>query len=334
MPYPIMMLVYNRKDHAKKTVECLAKNLLADESDLYIFSDMAKNDENVDKVNSVREYIKTITGFKSVTIIEWETNKGVFQSTLDSCEYMCNLSEAFVGIEDDIETSPYFLKYINEALIYYKDNKDVVVATSYLHQSTFDGILNSHNYTKDVMMTEAFHSYGWGTWCDKWRSIDLRIDKPFNSKQTPANMFKYAHAGFRTWGEYYSSAIANGEKSNLWDIRLAMWMYDNKKYCVWPRYSYTRNFGFDGTGIHPWILITDLFNFSIKKAKKDTSFTNDAILPDYLAAQMAIKLGMFWVFSFAIDNVIKLFKLPYHGYDSKKDDELLENQNQNQTQLD
>lgn len=322
MAYPIMMLVYNRKEHAKKTIECLAKNLLANESNLYIFSDMAKTDADIPNVNNVREYIKTVTGFKSVTVIEWETNKGVFQSTLDSCEYMCNLSEAFVGIEDDIETNEYFLKYINEALDYYKDNKDVVVATGYLHQSAFKSILKKYN--KDVVMTEAFHSYGWGTWRDKWRQIDLRINKPFNSKQNPFNIIKYIHAGFRTWGEYWSSAVANAEKSNLWDIRLAMWMYDNKKYCVWPRYSYTRNFGFDGTGIHPWILVTDLFNFSIKKVKKDIVFTNDAILPNYLASQMAIWLGMLWVFSFAIDNAIKLFGMPYHEYNSIRDDEVIE----------
>jgi len=67
---PIVLFVYNRPWHTRQTVEALQKNELAEESELFIFSDGVKNDNDADKVKQVREYIKTISGFKKITITE------------------------------------------------------------------------------------------------------------------------------------------------------------------------------------------------------------------------------------------------------------------------
>ena len=55
---PIVLFVYNRLDHTKQTLEALQKNELAQESELFIHSDDAKNEDVILKVNAVREYIK------------------------------------------------------------------------------------------------------------------------------------------------------------------------------------------------------------------------------------------------------------------------------------
>ena len=40
---PVVLFVYNRLDHTMNVIESLQKNLLANQTDLYIFSDAAKN---------------------------------------------------------------------------------------------------------------------------------------------------------------------------------------------------------------------------------------------------------------------------------------------------
>jgi len=74
MTAPIALFVYNRPEHTKKTIEALQKNDLANESNLYIFSDAAKHQEATVQVQAVREYIASINGFKSVTIINRNCN--------------------------------------------------------------------------------------------------------------------------------------------------------------------------------------------------------------------------------------------------------------------
>ena len=61
---PIVLFVYNRPDHTRQTVEALQKNELAIDSELFIYSDAAKNENAEQKVNEVRQYIKDINGFK------------------------------------------------------------------------------------------------------------------------------------------------------------------------------------------------------------------------------------------------------------------------------
>ncbi|HOD41388.1 MAG TPA: glycosyltransferase family 2 protein, partial [Candidatus Wallbacteria bacterium] len=41
---PIVLFVYNRPDHTRRTVEALLKNEFAGESELIVFSDGPKND--------------------------------------------------------------------------------------------------------------------------------------------------------------------------------------------------------------------------------------------------------------------------------------------------
>ena len=71
---PIVLFVYNRPWHTKQTVETLKKNEEAKDSNLFIFSDGPKNKKAKSEVEKLREYIKTIDGFKRITIIEREKN--------------------------------------------------------------------------------------------------------------------------------------------------------------------------------------------------------------------------------------------------------------------
>ena len=80
---PIVLFVYNRLDYTKKTIEALQTNQLASESILFIYSDAAKDENDAHRVSQVREYIKTIDGFKSVIISKRENNWGLADSIID-----------------------------------------------------------------------------------------------------------------------------------------------------------------------------------------------------------------------------------------------------------
>ena len=54
---PIVLFVYNRIEHTKKTIEALQKNTLANQSELFIYSDASKDKINNTKVKIIRDYI-------------------------------------------------------------------------------------------------------------------------------------------------------------------------------------------------------------------------------------------------------------------------------------
>ena len=73
---PIGLSTYSRLEHVMRTVSALKNNTLAKHSELHIFSDAAKPGDEL-KVKAVRDFLKTIDGFKQVFIYEREQNNRI-----------------------------------------------------------------------------------------------------------------------------------------------------------------------------------------------------------------------------------------------------------------
>ncbi|MFV9972448.1 MAG: hypothetical protein AB8V06_06085 [Francisella endosymbiont of Hyalomma asiaticum] len=111
--------------HTQQTIEALQKNKLAIDSELFIYSDAPKNENALEKVQVVRNYIKTIKGFRKVTIIKREKNWWLSDSIIDGVTKIVNQYGKIIVLEDDIVTSLYFLKFMNDALEFYKNEEKV-----------------------------------------------------------------------------------------------------------------------------------------------------------------------------------------------------------------
>ena len=162
---PIVLFVYNRLDHTQGVIETLLKNTLAKESEFYIFSDAAKTENGVEKVNEVRKFIRDDswhTGFKKVSIIEAEKNKGLAKSIIGGVSEIIQKYGKVIVLEDDLKLSPYFLEYMNDALDYYKDVVNIWSISGYSFP-----MRSLKNYPHDVFYSYRGCSWGWATWLDR-----------------------------------------------------------------------------------------------------------------------------------------------------------------------
>ena len=157
---PILLFVYNRLTHTQRCVEALLKNPLASESELFIYSDEAKDDTQKETVNEVRKYIHTVNGFKNITIIERNENWGLARSIIDGVSTQVNRYGKVIVLEDDLVVAPHFLQFMNDALEAYKDEPKV-------------GHIQACDFTQDPTLPDTFlikwtGSWGWGTWDRAW----------------------------------------------------------------------------------------------------------------------------------------------------------------------
>src|ERR1035437_2760809 len=111
---PIALFVYNRPEHTRRTISYLQKNLLADESRLFIFSDAAKTGEDKAKVEEVRQLIKEISGFKSVKVIARTENLGLANSIISGVSQLVNEYGKVIVFEDDLLSSPRSEEHTSE----------------------------------------------------------------------------------------------------------------------------------------------------------------------------------------------------------------------------
>jgi hypothetical protein len=173
MVAPVVLTVYRRPLHAKQVIEALKKNFLAAETDLYIFADAPKmtqdekkNEELIQSVSEVRNLIKKIDGFRSVTIKEQEQNLGLANSVITSVTEIMNNYDKVIVLEDDFVSSPYFLTYMNKALAYYQDFKKVFSIDGYSYSP--EKLKLPEDYIYDTYFVSRPATLGWGTWSDRW----------------------------------------------------------------------------------------------------------------------------------------------------------------------
>ena len=119
---PIVLFVYNRPQHTLRTLKALSQNVLAKDSDLYVFADGAKenaDEETLKRIKEVREIVKSKEWCQKTILTEGKINKGLGNSIIDGVSKVVKEYGKVIVLEDDLVTSPYFLKYMNDALDIY-----------------------------------------------------------------------------------------------------------------------------------------------------------------------------------------------------------------------
>lgn len=239
MPYaPILLFTYNRPEHLQNTITALQRNALATDSDLYIYSDAAKTPQQQQTVDKVRQFIRTIDGFKSVTIIERSENWGLARSIIDGVTSQVNRFGRVIVLEDDLITAPHFLQFMNDALEMYKDEPQV-------------GHIQGCDFTNDPSLPETFlikwtGSWGWATWDRAWKYFNPNgqalLDELVRRKLTRIFDFN---------GNYGFTRMLRRQiegKNNSWAIRWNASLFLKDMLSLNVGRSLVQNEGFDGSG--------------------------------------------------------------------------------------
>lgn len=243
---PIILFVYNRPEHTRRTVEALLGNELASESILYIYCDGPKTDASQDTlqaIQEVRNYAHSITGFKEVIVKEQKVNKGLDPSEIDAITEVINIHGTMISVEDDLITNRYFLRFMNEALVFYYNDKRVYAIGGYT-----DAISFPDNYPHNIFASYRAESCGWATWSNRWNKTEWDETKYHIIQHPTRNQIRRFN---RAGDDYYQMLLDKLQgRTDAWDIRWGHTIYLNEGIVVRPTKSLLYNIGFDGTGVH------------------------------------------------------------------------------------
>ncbi len=236
---PIVLFVYHRLWHTQNTVEALQKNELSKDSELFIYADNAKYDKDLPQVQAVRDYLKTIDGFKKITIIERNKNWGLADSIIDGVTKIVNEYGKIIVLEDDLVTSPFFLKFMNESLDMYQDSDKVASIHGYIYP------INDLPHTFFIKGADC---WGWATWRDRWGIFEPDGKKLLN-ELTLKNLEKEADFN-NSYGFTQMLKDQINAKNNSWAIRWYMSAFLKDMVTLYPGKSYVKNIGFGKDATH------------------------------------------------------------------------------------
>ena len=243
MKAPIALFVYNRPKHTKKTIEALINNDGAKDSELFAFSDGAKDETEEGNVEAVREYLSRIADgnyFKKVHLINAKNNRGLEISIIEGVTKVINQYGKIIVLEDDIITSSDFLRFMNSALNAYEMDLNIWSISSYS--------LNNNKIRKcpeDVLWTYRGECWGWASWSDRWNKVDWNVEDYAEILHDKKVQKAFNRAGRDM---FYLLDLQQKKIINSWAIRWCYQEYKENMITIFPKNPKSYNNGLDGSG--------------------------------------------------------------------------------------
>lgn len=253
----IIVIAYNREDSLNRLLKSLSKADYPYDSgkpDIPLIISIDKSDNP--KVAGVANDFVWRYGEKRVVC--HETRLGLKNHVLKCGNYIDEF-ERIIVLEDDLYVSKGFYKYASCVLEFVSGDEKVAGVSLYNH------LLNVHVREPFEAVNDGFDNYymqfaqSWGQAYTKeqWHGfLNWMSDndaKPVAANNVPANVSSWSD---KSWLKYYIKYVI-----------------DTDKYFIYPRVSYTTNFGDEGT--HAEAAVSDLqvpFSFNSGDAAKGRDF--------------------------------------------------------------
>jgi len=252
---PVALFVYNRLWHTMQTVEALKKNELAGDSLLFVFSDGPRSGGDAKKIEELRQYLKSVTGFKKIVVREREQNVGLAQSIISGVTEIVGSYGRIVVLEDDMVSSPFFLTYMHDALEFYENVHDVVSIHGYLFPVK--------RPMPDTFFLKGADCWGWATWKRGWDVFEQD-----GRRLLAAIHERGLERSFDFDGAYPYTKMLRDQiegKNNSWAIRWYASAFLKGKLTLYPGISLVQNIGNDSSGTHSGK--TDAFFTKVSETK-------------------------------------------------------------------
>lgn len=236
---PVIVFVYNRPEHTQRTISALLINDLAQDTDVIIFSDAAKTPLEREAVDTVRNYVDGIKGFRSLKIIKRTENYGLARSIIEGVTEACEKFGRVIVLEDDLITSRYFLKFMNDALDHYSNIDQVMHVSGCAYPI-------QHLDSQQTYFLRVPLCWGWGTWQRAWKKFSN--DHSVMDKFNPSMIREF---NFQDTYPYWTQLEWNKEgKMKTWFIFWYASVFLSEGLSLFPNQSLVRNIGFDNTGVN------------------------------------------------------------------------------------
>lgn len=243
MTAPIVLFVYNRPDHTLKTLDALSSNIHADQSELIVFADGPRadaSDATLQVIEETRKLFQKKFRFRKITLEFSEKNLGCSHALYRGISKVLTTYENAIIVEDDIHTSPYFLKYCNQALEHFNDVPEVMTISAYSYP--FETQMNQTYF----LSTGA--AWGWATWSRAWKHYRSDVNSLLNEISSNGQKTEF---NFNKSLDFFKMLEQQRDgEIDTWDVQWYASIFLRKGLTLYPAKSLTVNFGQDGSGTH------------------------------------------------------------------------------------
>lgn len=243
---PVVLFVYNRPEHTRKTLEHLSRNKFAAESELIVFADGPKEnagEEELTKIEAVRSVVNEKNWCGAIKLVASEKNKGLANSVIEGVTEIVNEYGRVIVLEDDLVSSPYFLEFMNASLEQYANDEKVIGIAAYIYPV--------RTALPETFFLRGADCWGWATWKRGWDLFEKDGKKLLDEIESKKLAEDFDFGNAYPYTQMLRDQV-NGLNSS-WAIRWYASAYLQNKLSLYPGETLIQNIGVDGSGTHSGI---------------------------------------------------------------------------------
>lgn len=238
---PVALFAYSRPHHLALVLQSLGKCPESDQTELYIFIDGPRGQEDLSRVEEVRRLAFTVSGFKAINIEVSEHNRGLATSITRGVSQILEDYEKVIVLEDDIVVSPHFLAYMNEHLDLYAEEEKVASIHAYVYP-------HERVTLPDTFFIRGADCWGWGTWKRAWKTYEDDGALLLNELRRRDLISVFDFEGSAPYEEMLIDQIAS--RNDSWAVRWYASALLHDMLTLYPAIPMAINIGEDHSGTH------------------------------------------------------------------------------------
>lgn len=159
---PVLILFFNNPNRLKQVFEQVK---LARPSQLFLYQDGPRNDNDLEGINACREIVSDIDWDCTVHRMYQTKNYGCDPSEYISQKWAFSVVDKCIILEDDDVPAVSFFRFCKELLDKYENDERIAMIAGLNHDEITQDCPNSYLFTRNMSI------WGWATWkrvVDKW----------------------------------------------------------------------------------------------------------------------------------------------------------------------
>ena len=241
---PVAVFMYNRPRLTERLIEVLEK---VRPSRLLLVADGPRSGdhEDIEKCASVRSLFENLNWNCQIDRNFAESNMGSFPRNSSGLNWVFEMVEEAIILEDDCIPDPSFFPYCAELLEKYRLDPGVGLISG----NNFLGLPKGKN-SSSYFFSRYATTWGWASWRRAWQQVDLNMSYWTEFRDSGAlRSAVYTREEERYWRWIYDG-IHSGQRRNAWDYQLILTCLKNNLFTVVPATNLVSNMGFGSDATH------------------------------------------------------------------------------------
>jgi len=235
MNVEVVLLLYNRPDHALAVLDSLVQNGVQ-----RVRAFMDHSDDPAVRRGQDRHVLELERRTKiSVDLHRHPQRLGLAQSMRFALQATFEKADAAIVLEDDCVVRPGGIQFFLDGLSSLEHDRRVRSLCGYLHPIPFI------RGDAEPLLLRRFCTWGWATWKDRWRDYDPNLERVVG--RLVRKNLKLSDLSSDLVTLCTSPAYLEGSV-DIWSVNWILEHYVTGTFCVYPCDSLIDNIGFDGSG--------------------------------------------------------------------------------------